>query len=94
MIDVKDYILTYKRIKDNKEFKAKRVGTSHISILEDGESKLYTIYECRKHYKGSKENRKSKNKPKQSHVKIKNRFNTEAYKKYLDESSDKICTNF
>ena len=94
MIDVKDYLLTYTRISDGEKFKAKRIGVSHIAILENGEVKIFSIYKCNQLYKGSKENRKSKNKPSSSRIILRTKYQAQAFKKYLDESDEKICTNF
>ena len=92
MIDVKDYILIYFCRRTNKQVSAKIVGEREISILDSGMVAKYSIHEARKLYKGSRENRKAKNKPCYVRPTIsRGGFrNSKKFNEYLNETMEKI----
>lgn len=90
MIDITKYTLTYFHKETGREVKAYIPETGFLVILDNGITTRYTTFKARLLYKGSRENRRAKNKPRHARPKV----SKIEFDKYLNESYDKICTNF
>jgi hypothetical protein len=90
MIDLSKFNLTYFCKETGREVKAYIPETGYLTILDNGEVKKLTTFKARLLYKGSRENRRAKNKPRHTRPKI----SRIEFDKYLNESYEKICTNY
>lgn len=96
MIDVKEYNLIYFCKTTKRQVNAKIIGSSHISILDNGIVTKYTIAACRRLFKGSKENRRAANKAPhvRLHISRGGQVHSKAFQEYLGESEEKLVSSF
>lgn len=90
MIDTSKFNLIYYCKETGKEVKACIPETGYIAILDNGTVKKYTTFQGRKLFRGSKENRRAKNKPRYTRPRIAKK----GFEEYLNESREKLVSNF
>lgn len=92
MIDEKIFNLKY-ICKTSKEiFNARTVGSTHIAVMENGDEKIYTVWEARLKFTASKNNRKAGMKPAHAHPIARSprtrNVSPRKFKEYLNEREE------
>lgn len=92
MIDTSKFNLIYFCKETGKEVRAFIPERGQIAILDDGKVLRMTVHHAKKLYRGSKENRKARNKPGYTRPRMSRVKN--GFESYLNESKEKLVSGF